>query len=111
MTSSAQYCCIDKHHHRGHFSLYSIAWMIFRDNKNKMPGKKDFTLLAGIFTTILFYNLISLDVGAKKSLGDHLLAVNGKAGKPVSEVGNGKITIKTFPGKPPFEKIGILQKK
>ena len=76
-----------------------------------MPGKKDFTLLAGIFTTILFYNLISLDMGAKKSLGDHLLAVNGKAGKPVSEVGNGKITIKTFPGKPPFEKIGILQKK
>ena len=96
MTSSAQYCCIDKHHHRDHFSLYSIAWMIFRDNKNKMPGKKDFTLLAGIFTTILFYNLISLDVGAKKSLGDHLLAVNEKAGEPVPEVGNGKNPHKNF---------------
>ena len=74
--------------------------MIFRDNKNKMSGKKDFTLLAGIFTTILFYNLISLDVGAKKSLGDHLLAVNEKSGEPVSEVGNDKILITTFPEKP-----------
>ena len=79
--------------------------MIFRDNTNKMPGKKDFTLLAGIFTTILFYNLISLDVGAKKSLGHHLLAVNEKAGEPVSEVGNGKIIIKIFPGKPPFKNL------
>ena len=79
--------------------------MIFRDNKNKMPGKKDFTLLAGIFTTILFYNLISLDVGAKKSLGDHLLAVNEKAGEPVSEVGNGKILITTFPRMPSFKNL------
>ena len=85
--------------------------MIFRDNKNKMPGKKNFTLLAGIFTTILFYNLISLDVGAKKSLGDHLLAVNEKAGKPVSEVGNGKMLITTFQGVPSFKKPGIVQKQ
>ena len=82
--------------------------MIFRDNKNKMPGKKDFTLLAGIFTTILFYNLISLDVGAKKSLGDHLLAVNEKAGEPVSEVGSGKILKTPFPGKPPFKNLVLL---
>ena len=73
--------------------------MIFRDDKNKMPGKKDFTLLAGIFTTILFYNLISLDMGAKKSLGDHLLAVNEKAG----EVGNGKIHITSFQEMPSFK--------
>ena len=79
--------------------------MIFRDNKNKMPGKKDFTLLAGIFTTILFYNLISLDVGAKKSLGDPLLAVNEKAREPVSEVGNGKILITTFQGMPSLKHL------
>ena len=84
--------------------------MIFRDDKNKMPGKKDFTLLAGIFTTILFYNLSSLDVGAKKSLGDHLLAVNEKAGEPVSEVGNGKIHITSFQEMPPL-KPGILHKQ
>ena len=85
--------------------------MIFRDDKNKMPGKKDFTLLAGIVTTILFYNLISLDVGAKKSLGDHLMAVNEKAGETVSEVGNGKILITTFEGKPPFKNLVFCKKK